>query len=1146
MNRTSASPTRSGVFSTRVSLYVALVVITAFFLTTAMISSRNAQALRDSRIWLAKTHEVIVTLNEIIGLVTDAETGQRGFIITGSEEYLDVYNAALLRIDADLSNLSKLVLDNPDHLARLPSLQASVAERRTELATVLDLARTDGLAAARERILGGRGRVVMGEVRRLITEMKETEGAVRRTRLAQSDAAYDASIQSALINAIVGVVLVGVIGWLMERAGRQRQRDEWLKNGQAQLTDRLVGELQIEELGQNALSFLCDYLGANAGAIFMREERDFRRAATYAVPASATIPERFSIGEGLLGQAAKEGRSFRVRNVPEGYLSIGSSLGQHAPRELLIIAAKGENAVISVIELGFFAEIPPNAIELASRCSEVIGVAVRSAQSRTRIVTLLEETQRQSEELQTQSEELRVSNEELEEQSRALQQTQVRLELQQAELEASNTQLEEQTQLLEMQKNDLTQSKLQLENQARIVEQASRYKSDFLANMSHELRTPLNSSLILAQLLAENRTGNLNEEQVKFARTIQSAGNDLLALINDVLDLSKIEAGRMDIRPEHVNLGQLVERLRAQFAPIAGARGLSLNFHLPSNVPDGFETDPQRLEQVLRNLLSNALKFTERGEVALTITRTEPARLAFAVSDTGIGIDPKQQRIVFEPFCQADGTTNRKFGGTGLGLSISRELTRLLGGEIRLESEPGRGSTFTVLLPETFTAPAPKANEITAAVPANLAEAELAVPAPKAAPRPRSGPIVRDDREILTASNHVILLVEDDARFAELMVGLVREQNFQCLVTSSAEEALAFAREYLPNAVLLDIGLPDGSGLFVLESLKRDARTRHIPVHVISGSDYAEKAMRLGAIGYMLKPVPREKIVDALRTLEARLAQRVRRVLVVEDDEVQRAAVCKLLGSREVETMGAHSAEDCLAQLRSNTFDCMVLDLSLPDASGFSVLQTMDQDQTCSFPPVVIYTGRELSADEEQLLRRYSKSIIIKGAKSPERLLDEVALFLHQVVAELPDEKQKMIEKARSRESALEGRRVLLVEDDVRNVFAITSLLEPLGLSLEIARNGREALEALERSQKEDASVDLVLMDIMMPEMDGLTAMREIRQRGEWKKLPIIALTAKATPSDQEQCLAAGANDYLAKPLDVGKLLSLVRVWMPR
>jgi CheY-like chemotaxis protein/two-component sensor histidine kinase len=672
------------------------------------------------------------------------------------------------------------------------------------------------------------------------------------------------------------------------------------------------------------------------------------------------------------------------------------------------------------------------------------------------------------------------------------------------------------------------------------VEQASRYKSDFLANMSHELRTPLNSSLILAKLLGENRPGNLTPEQVKYAHTIESAGNDLLTLINDVLDLSKIEAGHLEITPESVRVCQILDHLRGTFEPVAGEKGIDFRVETAPGTPESVVTDSQRLEQVLRNLLSNAHKFTAGGTVTLEAAASH-GQLAFTVSDTGIGIAPEKQKIIFDPFFQTDGTTARKYGGTGLGLSISRNLVRLLGGEISLESEPGRGSRFTVRIPLEYTAAAVQ----------TPAETHLP-PLPAAAPEPELASHfqlarVPDDREETTTDGRVILTVEDDESFAQIIYDLAREMNFRCLIATSAGEGLMLAREYLPSAIVLDVGLPDNSGLSVLERLKSDPKTRHIPVHVVSANDYTQTALALGAVGYMLKPVKREQLVEAFGKLEHQLTRDMRRVLVVEDDAVQADAMRDLLGSRDVEAVCARSASECLDQLRTTTFDCMVLDLSLPDASGFALLETLSTEDSYSFPPVIVYTGRVLTPDEEQRLRRYSRSIIIKGAKSPERLLDEVSLFLHQVVSELPPEKQKMLEKSSNRDADLEGRCILIAEDDVRNVFALTSLLEGRGVRLEIARNGLEALTALDQSLADPTrAIDLVLMDIMMPEMDGFTAMREIRSRPEWKKLPIIALTAKAMKNDQEQCIAAGANDYLAKPLDVEKLLSLIRVWMPR
>jgi signal transduction histidine kinase/CheY-like chemotaxis protein len=797
-----------------------------------------------------------------------------------------------------------------------------------------------------------------------------------------------------------------------------------------------------------------------------------------------------------------------------------------------------------VIELGFLRPVGADVLTLLEQASASIAIAVRSAKYRSELQTLLAETQRQSEELQVQGEELRVSNEELEEQGRALKESQARLEQQQAELEQTNSHLEEQAQQLEAQRDDLERANTAVQLKAREVEQASRYKSDFLANMSHELRTPLNSSLILAKLLADNANENLTAEQVKYAQTIQSSGNDLLNLINDILDLSKIEAGHVEIRPEAVSVERLADSLRQLFQPIAQDKKLEFTVEIAPETPASIETDAQRLEQVLKNLLSNAFKFTESGRVLFAVRPAGNGRIALSVTDTGVGIAEEQQQSIFEAFHQADGTISRRYGGTGLGLSISRELVRLLGGSIELRSRAGQGSTFTVLLPASYD-PAQVAPRERPAV---VVAPPIAIPQtrpPAAQPKPVRS--VEDDRDLPPDTGRILLVIEDDPTFAAILRDLSREMGFRSLVAGTAEEAISLARTYMPSAVILDVALPDQSGLSVLDQLKRNVLTRHIPIHIVSATDHAETAYALGAVGYAIKPILREQLVEVVRKLEKKLSQQMHRVLIVEDNELQRDAVAKLLTSHDVETVTAGTAAECLALLKEQTFDCMVLDLSLPDASGYSLLGTLSKESAYAFPPVIVYTGRELSADDEQRLRRYSKSIIIKGAKSPERLLDEVTLFLHQVVSELPDEQQKMIRKAQHRDALLEGRRILVVEDDVRNVYALTNILEPRGAIIEIARNGQEALDILTKSASQPgSSIDLVLMDVMMPVMDGLTATRDIRKNPAWKKLPVITLTAKAMPDDQQRCIDAGANDYMAKPLDVEKLLSLVRVWMPR
>jgi CheY-like chemotaxis protein/two-component sensor histidine kinase len=645
--------------------------------------------------------------------------------------------------------------------------------------------------------------------------------------------------------------------------------------------------------------------------------------------------------------------------------------------------------------------------------------------------------------------------------------------------------------------------------------------------------------LILAKLLADNKDSNLTDTQVKYAQTITSAGNDLLRLINDVLDLSRIEAGKVELSPEPVLISGAVESLARTFQPSADQKGVRFSWVIEPGTPEQVVTDQQRLGQILKNLLSNAFKFTEKGEVALRVFPQDNGSVSFAVRDTGVGIAPHQQDVIFEAFRQADGSIHRKFGGTGLGLSISRDLAGLVGGAITVQSELGAGSVFTLTIPRSFSADAPLSREPPASPPLRARNGSD--------PEKLPVPATADDRDAIAPGGRVILLVEDDAAFAMILRDLVREMGFQCVATASATDGLVAAARFLPSAIILDVNLPDHSGLGVLDQLKRDPRTRHIPVHVVSISDYKREALELGAIGYALKPAKREELVGALRRMEAKFSQSLRRVLVVEDDPRQRESIRHLLSNGDVQITAVASAGDALASLKATTFDCMVVDFNLPDLSGYDLLEKMSQEEDVAFPPVIVYTGRALTREEEQRLRRYSRSIIIKDARSPERLLDEVTLFLHQVESKLPPEHQQMLKAARNRESILEGRRVLVVEDDVRNVFALSSVLEPKGMSVVIARNGREALDVLTLSSQEPSTrIDLVLMDIMMPEMDGLTAMREIRKRGEWKALPIIALTAKAMADDHEKSLAAGANDYIAKPLDVEKLLSLVRVWMPR
>jgi CheY-like chemotaxis protein/signal transduction histidine kinase/CHASE3 domain sensor protein len=1087
--------------------------------------------------------ERIVQVQNVLSSTKDAETGQRGFLLTGDETYLEPYVSGRAKIDAELAKIHVLTENNAEQRQRLEQLQGLISAKLQEVLSTITLKRAGKSEQAVEAVKTDRGKVLMDQIRTLIGEMQDTD----RTQLTQRQQEWERTVGVSTAITWIGagllLVLIAAAAALVSRDYRARQLQSWLRIGQMGLGERIQGDQTLETLGNNVVSFLAQYLGAQVGAIYIAEGPGrFKRFAGYALPPD--LPhESIRNGDTLIGQAVKDNRPIHLVDVPPDYmLPVGSAIGSGAPREILIAPASIDGTVHGAVEFGFLGSTDESQQQLLALLSTTIAVAVRSSKDRTRLEELLEETQRQAEELQTQQEELRVNNEELEEQSRALKESHAQMESQQAELEQTNAQLEEQTQLLERQKDALSTQQNLLAERAADLERANLYKSQFLANMSHELRTPLNSTLILAKILADNKDGNLTEQQIKFARTISSAGNDLLALINDVLDLSKIEAGKIDLRPEVVQISKAIDEQSKLFQPQAEKRGIKFGTAILPGTSDTITTDPQRLGQILKNLCSNAVKFTEQGEVALKVS-SDPAAIYFVVSDTGVGIPEGQHRNIFEAFQQADGSIHRKFGGTGLGLSISRDLAQRLGGEITLQSIPDRGSVFTLKLPHVLP--------IEPVVPAVAVQSAImrgsidAVPAPK--PRQPAPAQIEDDRARLQPHSRCILIIEDDAAFAAILRDLAREMNFQAVVAHSANEGLLAASEFRPSAILLDVHLPDYSGLGVLEQLKRNSATRHIPVHITSVADHTQGALELGAIGYALKPVTRERIIDALRRLESKLSQDVRRVLVVEDDERQRDSIRELLAMADLQITAVETAGKALEALRSTTFDCMVMDLTLPDFSGFELLERMAAQEEVSVPPVIVYTGRALSADDEQKLQRFSKSIILKDARSPERLLDEVTLFLHQVVSTLPADRQRMLKISRDQEVAFEGRRILVVEDDVRNVFALTSLLEPKGVQVQIARNGREALDALAKAAARSADrIDLVLMDVMMPEMDGFTAMREIRRRPECKKLPIIALTAKAMQDDLEACMAAGANDYIAKPLDVEKLLSLIRVWMPK
>jgi len=1118
--------------------------------------------LINSLTWVEHSQKVIGGAHEIRKLSAEMESGMRGYLLAGDEEFLSPYVLSRQRMASSLESLSELVKDNIAQAERLTRIAQIQQQWENFAQEMIDRRRANDVSYL-DAVRSGRGKALSDEMRRnfdlvLASEMRllQERGESARSTTFWSVAAF------LILSAIVGGSLAAfgrrqlvrlsdtyneVLGHEAEHNEKLRHQD-WLRSGQNELNVRSAGQINLEPLAEAVLPYVVKYLDGVIGAMYVRsDDGTMRRIGAYGFKHTDTErAELIPPGATLASKAAEENRLMVLDQLPADYIKVSSSLGETAPRALIIAPFHNHGKVKGVFEIAFLRPVEQRDREFLGFIAQSVGAAMASVLYRQRLQDALEESQTLNEELQVQQEELRTANEELEEQSRALEESQSALENQQAELRTTNDQLAEQALNLDMKNSALQSAQEQLHQRAVELESASRYKSEFLANMSHELRTPLNSSLILAKLLADNTSGNLSDEQVRFAQTIYSAGNDLLQLINDILDISKVEAGKLELVPEDVPVRRVVEGLARTFEPLARQKQLEFRIAVEPGVPASLHTDRQRMEQILKNLLSNAVKFTEVGAVSLSVSTTPEGDIAFRVQDTGIGIAADQQDKIFDAFHQADGTTSRRFGGTGLGLSITRDLTRLLGGSVAVSSAPNEGSVFTLVLPRGIpTAPAPAELPVASAPLPHYTPAPAAPAAPAAASAPAASaePInsFPDDRDKPAGGRRTVLVVEDEAPFARILYDLARELDYRCLVAMSADEGLALAVSQRPDAVLLDVRLPDRSGLTVLQQLKDNPSTRHIPVHVISSIENGGEALHLGAIGYALKPTSREELEDVFRKLQEKSSQKIKRVLLVEDDERQRESVVALIADDDVEIAAVGTASEALIHLKNEIFDCMIIDLKLPDMQGGELLERMSQEELCSFPPVIVYTGRNLTRDEEAQLLRYSRSIIIKGARSPERLLDEVTLFLHKVESELSTERQSMLKAVRGRDRVFEGRTILLVDDDVRNVFALTSALEQRGARIEVGRNGYEALEKLD----EVPGIDLVLMDIMMPGMDGLEATRRIRADGRFDRLPIIAITAKAMKDDQEQCLAAGANDYLAKPIDLSRLYSLLRVWMP-
>src|SRR6266436_4511387 len=921
-----------------------------------------------------------------------------------------------------------------------------------------------------------------------------------------------------------------MISNLRETTERNREQD-WLKTNLAKFAGTFQGRRDLSTVGQMLLSELCPLVSAHQGTIYhlggTEENRELRLLSSYAHTGQPI--ETIRLGEGLAGQCALEKKRILLDDVPPGFVAVASSLGA-APRvSIVVLPVPFEGETKAVIELATLHRFTEVNLAFLDQLMISIGAVFHTIEATMSTEGLLDQSQRLTAQLQSRQNELQQTNEELASKAKLLAE-------QNAEVERKNAQVE--------------QARFALEEKAAELALTSKYKSEFLANMSHELRTPLNSIIILSQQLAENPAGRLSEKQVEFCRNINSSGSDLLHLINDILDLSKIESGTVTLEIEEIPFNRLRNNIDRTFRLVAEAKNLPFRVKFADGLPRNIESDPKRLQQILKNLLSNAVKFTARGHVQLRVNLVTEGWsvdhpvlskaqhvVAFTVEDTGAGIAAEKQKLIFEAFQQADAGTSRKYGGTGLGLAISRELALLLSGEIKLTSVPGQGSIFTLYLPLHYSA-------------VEGARIPLLDAPATSLTRPRNVTVlstvreehIADDRDNIAAGEPVLLIIENDPNYARILLGLARDKGLKGIVASNGAAGIALARSYNPTAISLDILLPDIHGWAVLRQLKLDPSARHIPVQIITVVEERQHGLAHGAFAYYVKEPTTEGLKTALDRLKDFSAPRTKRLLIVEDNEIERQSIIELLGYEDIDIVTVATGGEAIDALTHGAFDCMVLDLRLPDMTGFALLERLHSEPSLANLPVVVFTGKELNMAEQTQLRSMAKSVVLKDAQSPERLLDETALFLHRVIADLPREKQAMLERIHSSNEVLRGRKVLVADDDARNIFALASLLENQEMEVITATSGRMAIELVAQTP----DLGIVLMDIMMPDMDGYETIRHIREDARFRTLPILALTAKAMKGDREKCLDAGASDYISKPVDTDQLLSLMRVWLFR
>lgn len=1095
--------------------------------------------------WVEHSYEVITTAQRLNRYVYEIESSGAAYRSTRVKKFLENYYQSGPKILPLAGDLRKLVADNAAQYRRTGRLENSVIALLNYWEELHHVKGSDYMFS-NQLLITQQERQYVDSVHSVIAEIISEERALLINRTGSNKVSVGRAISMVIGNTIF-ILLIAVSLMIIsfrELSSRMKIQQElqrklkdvedlnkittdnnWLLTGMSRINDSMGGELEISVVAQRCINAIVNYLKIPAGAFYYFDEKAnvLKLCAGVALPANAK--RRYALEEGITGYAATKRDITIIENVPANYWNIEAGSGSVLPGAIVCLPLWHNEHLMGVIELVVFGEIHPGMPELLRTTSNAIAVAVNAADARTRVMQLLERVQEQKEALETQQEELRQSNEELTRQSEILQASEEELRVQEGELRQINEEMNTQNKALEMAREELSEK-------AKELEQSSRYKSEFLANMSHELRTPLNSVLILARLLEENKDGNLNNRQIEYAGIIHKSGSDLLKLINDILDLSKIEAGKVEMHIEPVAVQAMVSDLEQLFHVVAEEKNIQFITEILPGVPEVIRTDRQRLEQVIRNLLSNAFKFTPNEGTIKLSWMSKPDGLHIAVSDTGTGIPEEKQQLIFEAFRQIDGSTSRKYGGTGLGLSISKELMNRLGGEIRLKSEEGKGSTFTVVMnAEGTPGTTARTEHETVAV-----KEEQPLPIPE---RPATDTVqVEDDRDNFSKQDKLILIIEDDASFATILRDVAREKGYKTIVALNGNDGLFYARKYLPAAILLDMNLPLIDGNSILKILKSNEDLKHILVHVISAGEISIH-VRDKVEGYTQKPLQGPDLETVFSGISEQLQSRFKQVLVVSDGVLlHHPSLQSLSDKRQLQTQYNHveDQEAAASELQQRNYDAVILDAGTDIDAGIGKLNKLRQLAGKKGMPIIVYLDHDISEADELKLKKEAAAIVRNSTFSTDRLMDELELFLYKLKETAPTQAGLLT----ASENNLSGKKVLLADDDMRNVFSLSALLEEQGMEVIAAADGKEALEKLEQY----SDIRLVLMDIMMPEMDGYEAMQRIRANARHKHLPVIALTAKAMTGDREKCIAAGASDYIAKPIESSKLLSLIRVWM--